>query len=388
MRFEFATPTRVVFGAGTVHEVPALASELGTTVLLVTGCPEMIVERVRNGLEERGVRVDLLKVGHEPSVEGILLAVEALRRDRQELVIALGGGSALDTGKALAALATNPGDPYDYLEVVGRGKPLERPSLPFIAVPTTAGTGSEVTRNAVLASTTHGVKASLRSPLMFPRVAVVDPELTYSLPAARTATTGLDALAQLIEPFTSLGANVMTDPLCREGIRRSARSLLVAYRDGGNESARADLALASLWGGMALGNAGLGAAHGFAAPIGGMFPRASHAVLCAILLAPVMEANIAALRTRKGDTTFLARYAVVAALLTGNGGAEPEEGVAWLRKLTRQMNIPSLSEFGIAPSDFPEIIVRARKASSMRWNPVELTEEELIRVLENSGGLS
>ena len=209
--------------------------------------------------------------------------VELARREQCDLVIAFGGGSAIDAGKAIAALLANGGELTDYLEVIGKGQPLRHPSVPFIAVPTTAGTGSEVTRNAVLASAEHQVKVSMRSPLMLPRLAVVDPELTLELPPAVTASTGLDALTQLIEPYVSIRANPLTDGFCLEGLRRVSRSLRRAYHAGRDITAREDMSLASLLGGLALANAGLGVVHGFAAPVGGMF-HAPHGAICAALL--------------------------------------------------------------------------------------------------------
>ena len=220
-----------------------------------------------------------------------------------------GGGSALDAAKAIAALTANGGDPLDYLEVVGRGQPLARPSLPFIAVPTTAGTGSEVTKNAVLASPEHGVKASLRSPLMLPRVAIVDPALLAGVPAPVLAASGLDALSQLIEPFLSIRANPVTDGLAREAIPRSAAALRRAYAAGAPAASRRErLALASLFGGLALANAGLGAVHGFAAPVGGLF-EAPHGAVCAALLPAVIRVNARALAARVPDSAALPRYA-------------------------------------------------------------------------------
>ena len=229
-----------------------------------------------------------------------------------DLIIGLGGGSAIDTGKAIAALLTNAGDPLDYLEVIGRGQALTDAPAPFIAIPTTAGTGAEVTRNAVLASPEHRVKVSLRSPLMLPRVALVDPELTYGLPPAITASTGLDALTQLIEPFVSIRANPLTDAICRDGMRRAARSLRRAYEEG-TMLPPARTWPASLFGGLALANAGLGAVHGFAGPLGGLFP-APHGVICARLLPLIVEANVRALQERKPNTSVLQRYAEVARL--------------------------------------------------------------------------
>ena len=207
-------------------------------------------------------------------------------------------GSALDLAKAVAALLANPGDPLDYAEVIGGGKALSEPSYPCIAIPTTAGTGSEATRNAVLASPENGVKASLRSPTMLPRLAIVDPELSYGLPPRITAETGMDALAQLLEPLVCSGPNPLVDAICREALPRAIESLPRAYRDGSDEDARESMAYASLCGGMALANARLGAVHGFASPLGGAFPI-PHGAACAVLLAPVAAANVAALRARE-----------------------------------------------------------------------------------------
>ena len=287
MRFEFATATRIIFGPGTVAEVAPAARAMGSRALLVTGRSPRLA-----GLE--GVP---FPVTGEPTVDAVREGVRLLRAERCDLVISVGGGSAIDAGKAIAILTTNSGEPLDYLEVVGRGQAIQQASLPFIAVPTTAGSGTEVTRNAVLVSAEHKQKASLRSPLMLPRLAVVDPELTYELPPPLTAATGLDALTQLIEPFVSVRSNPMTDAFCVDGMRRAARSLSRAFTDGHDAEARLDMSLASLFGGLALANAGLGAVHGFAASIGGAF-AAPHGAVCAALLPHVMEANLRAMRFR------------------------------------------------------------------------------------------
>jgi alcohol dehydrogenase class IV len=296
-------------------------------------------------------------------------------------VIALGGGSAIDTGKAIAALAANPGDPLDYLEVIGKGRPLAHAPLPVIAIPTTAGTGAEVTRNAVLESPQHRVKVSLRSPLMLPRVALVDPELTRSVPPNITASTGMDALTQVIEPFVSARANPLTDSLCREGMTRAARALRRVYADGDDADARADMALASLFGGLALANAGLGAVHGFAGPLGGMF-HAPHGALCAALLPHVTAANIQALRQRQPQHPALARYDEIAVILTGDADARAADAVAWLGTLLADLNIPPLRAYHITPADFPAIVAASARASSMKANPIVLTDAELMAVLE------
>jgi alcohol dehydrogenase class IV len=276
-------------------------------------------------------------------------------------------------------LLRNPGDILDYLEVVGRAQPLTAPSAPYLAVPTTAGTGSEVTRNAVLASPEHRVKVSLRSPWMLPAVALVDPELTYALPPDLTATTGLDALTQLIEPFVCARANPMTDAICREGMAKAAPALRRVHACPEDAAARADMCLASLFGGMALANAGLGAVHGFAGPLGGMYP-APHGAVCAALLPHVMAANCAALQ-RRGRTETLARYDEVARCLTGHPAARAADGIAWTRALVRELGIPALAAYGIRVEDSSEIVARAAQASSMKANPVPLELDELKDVL-------
>ncbi len=243
-----------------------------------------------------------------------------------DLVVGMGGGSVIDAAKAIAALLTNPGDPLDYLEVIGRGLPLANACAPMMAIPTTAGTGAEVTRNAVLASPAHRVKVSLRSASMLPDVAIVDPELTLSMPPAVTAATGLDALTQCLEPFVSHLATPLTDGFCREGLARAARSLRRAYHHGSDVAARRDMALASLCGGLALANAKLGAVHGFAGPIGGMFD-APHGAVCARLLPLVMTANVRALEERSPNSPALVRYAEVAKIVTGDADASIADGV-------------------------------------------------------------
>jgi alcohol dehydrogenase class IV len=302
-------------------------------------------------------------------------------------VLAIGGGSALDAGKAIAALAANDGDPLNYLEVVGAGRPLSRPSLPIVAVPTTAGTGSEVTRNAVLAVPEAGVKASLRDSSMLPRIAVVDPDFLAPLPRAVIASGGLDALSQNIEPFLSARANPLTDALAREGIARSARALRRGYENGlrDDPDARADLALASLCGGLCLANSGLGAVHGFAAPAGGMF-GAPHGAICAALLPHVMAVNLRALRARAADHPALPRFRELAALLTGAAGADvtAEDGIAFITDLCRALAIPGLGRQGMTASDIPALVAKAKVASSMRGNPLPLTDAELTEIADRA----
>ena len=383
MRFEFATAARVIFGPGVLREVGPLAHGFGPRALVVTGANPQRADLLLSLLREQGVAAFTFPVRGEPELATVQRGVALAKQENCGLVISFGGGSALDAGKAIAAMLANPGDLLDYLEVIGRGKALAAPSAPFIAVPTTAGTGSEVTRNAVLASPAHGVKVSLRSPYMLPRVAVVDPELTYDLPPAVTASTGLDALTQLIEPYVSCRANPMTDALCVEGMRRAARSLRVAFAEGRNAAARTDMSVASLFGGLALANAGLGAAHGFAGPIGGQFP-APHGAVCAALLPHVMEANLSALRQRLPTAETLQRYEEVARLVTGSVTATAEAGVAWVSKLVVDLGIPSLGHYGLKREHTAELVEKAAHASSMKANPIVLTPDELAGILQRA----
>ena len=380
MPFEFSTAARIIFGPGTVTQVGPLAREMGRRALVTTGLTPRQSAPLLAALSATGVDYVTLTVPGEPTTnlvrEGAQLALES----DCDLVIGLGGGSAIDAGKAIAALAANGGDPLDYLEVVGRGQPLTKPSWPCIAIPTTAGTGAEVTRNAVLASPEHSIKASLRSPTMAPRLAIVDPELTYSLPPEVTASTGLDALTQLIEPFTSSKANPLADALCREGMMRAARSLRTAYEHGQDAAAREDMALASLFGGLALANAGLGAAHGFAGPVGGAF-HAPHGAVCAAFLPHVMAVNVNALRARQPGSAALRRYDEVAQILTGRNAAQAEDGIAWVKSLATALRVPTLAAYGVTAGDFPALIAKTAIASSTKANPIPLTPEELGEIL-------
>jgi alcohol dehydrogenase class IV len=383
VKFEFATATRIVFGAGCLRTLGPLAKELGRAALVVTGRDARRAEPLLALLREQGLGVSTFSVPGEPEVETVRQGVALARQEKCDLVISFGGGSALDAGKAIAAMLTNEGELLDYLEVIGRGKAVARASAPFVAIPTTAGTGSEVTRNAVLASPQHRVKVSLRSPLLLPRIALVDPELTHGLPPAVTASTGLDALIQVIEPYVCCRPNPMTDALCVEGMQRAARSLRAAFQDGRSAAAREDMAVASLFGGLALANAGLGAVHGFAGPVGGMFP-APHGAVCAALLPHVMETNLRALRGREPSSGALPRYEHVARLVTGRGGASAEDGVAWARELVKDLQVPGLGSYGIKEEHVPDVVEKAGKASSMKANPIVLTREELAETLRRA----
>ncbi|TEU16121.1 MAG: iron-containing alcohol dehydrogenase [Anaerolineales bacterium] len=380
MRFEFATATRIIFGDGTLQEIGPLAAKMGSRALVVTGRTTTRATLLLDALAAQETGTVTFPVAGEPTTEIARLGTQRARESDCDLVIGFGGGSALDTGKAIATLLTNGGVPLDYLEVIGRGQPLTQPAAPYIAIPTTAGTGAEVTRNAVLASPEHRVKVSLRSPLMLPRLALVDPELTHSLPPEVTASTGLDALTQVMEPYVSNRANPMTDALCREGMRRAARSLRRAYEQGDDAVARADMALTSLFGGLALANAKLGAVHGFAGPIGGMFP-APHGVICARLLPHAMAVNVRALQERFPGSESLQRYDEIARILTGHDEATADDGVAWVQELCQALQVPSLASYGMTPADLSVVIEKASVASSMQGNPIKLTPDEMQEIL-------
>jgi len=387
VQFEFATATRIVFGPGSMGRAGETVAGLGSRALLVTGASTARAARLAEVLDAHGLRHERFAVSGEPTVDLVRDGIDRARSAECDVVIGFGGGSAIDAAKAIAAMVGTGGDLFDYLEVIGEGRPLDAPSVPWIAIPTTAGTGSEVTRNAVLASPQHAVKVSLRSPSMLARVALVDPELTHGLPPAVTASSGLDALTQLVEPFTSSRANPLTDAVCREGMIRAARSLRVAF-DGAVAGvpvpeAREDMSLAALFGGLALANAGLGAVHGFAAPIGGRY-GAPHGAVCGRLLPPVVAVNVAALRARAAGSAELTRYDEVARLLLADPGATASDAVPWLAELVDTLAVPGLASCGIRPVDFPELVAAASSASSMQANPVRLAPDELVEILARS----
>ncbi len=379
-RFEFATATRVVFGSGAFRDAGELVRGFGRRALVVTGRSPERGERLRALLGAHGVETATFSVEGEPSVQAVQAGADVARQFGADLVLGLGGGSAMDAAKTIAALATADGELLDYLEIIGKGRALTRSSLPCVAIPTTAGTGSEVTRNAVLTSDEHHVKVSLRSAFMLPSIAIVDPELTVDLPPALTARTGFDALTQLIEPFLSNRATPMADALCRDGIRRAARSLRRAVADGHDMDARCDMALASLFSGMALTSAGLGAVHALAAPIGGLF-SAPHGAVCAALLPHVMAGNLRALETRASRGPGLGRFGEVARLLVDRPSATARDGVEWLRRLVEDLGIPSLRTYGLTPSNMAPVLDKATRANSMKSNPIELTVAELTGIL-------
>lgn len=404
VRFDITAPPRIVFGAGVLREAAPAAGALGSRAFVVTGRDPSRAAQLLEQLAAGKISITTFALAGEPTTDDIVSATTLARAAGCDVVIGYGGGSALDAAKAVSALLTNKGDLLDYLEVIGRGAPLTRAAAPCIAIPTTAGTGAEVTRNAVLASPVSPVgpaqeacpedwrrvagppprvKASLRSPFLLPRLALVDPELIYDLPPSLTASTGLDALTQLIEPYVSCRANPYTDALCAEGLRRAAPALRRAFHDGHDAAARADLSLAALYSGLALANAGLGAAHGFAAPIGGTF-SAPHGAVCAALLPHVIAINLRAARSRQPGGETVRRYTDIARFLTGNGTATAEDAAPFVRDLVAELRIPPLRVYVIDACHTPALVEQAARASSMKANPLPLLTDELAEILSRA----
>ncbi len=383
MQFEFATATRIVFGAGKRAEIAPAAAAFGKRAYVFARGADAFAPALIAELNARGMIAMLRAVSGEPTIDSVRAALNDARAFDAQVIIGIGGGSVLDAAKAVAMLLTNGGEPLDYLEVVGRGLPITQSSAPFIAVPTTAGTGTEVTRNAVIGSPEHRLKASLRSPLMLPRVAVVDPELMYDVPPRVTADSGMDALVQLIEPYTCNAPNALVDALCADGISRAARALPRVFANGHDETARADMALAAMYSGMALANAKLGAVHGIAGPLGGIID-APHGAICARLLPFVMETNLRALNARAADSPVLARYAQIARWLTGNADAQAQDAVAHIRALCKTLQVRPLRAFGLDDALITQVVPQTQKASSMKGNALPLTDAELRVILERA----
>ena len=381
LNFQFATASKIIVGKNSVEKIPELIKDFGRNVLLVTGKNEDRVQQLTSLLPEK-VKVSVFKIPSEPTTHLINEGVEFARKKECEVVIGFGGGSVIDSAKAISALVPNKGELLDFLEVIGKGQPLTERPLPCIAVPTTSGTGAEVTKNSVIKSPEHQVKVSLRSELMYPDVAVVDPVLARSMPTDITTTTGVDALTHLLETFVSNQSNPFIDMFCRDGMQRISRSLVKACNNGDDLDAREDMALASMMGGMALANVKLGAVHGFAGPMGGMFPM-PHGAVCACLLPPVMEINLEAL-TEINDTKRIEKYDELAKILTGNSNAAATDGVTWVENLVQELKIPKLSQFGVSKKDFETLTSKAKVASSMKGNPIKLGDDKLRRILEKS----
>jgi alcohol dehydrogenase class IV len=368
--FDWLAPGRIRFGAGIFARL-AEALPGARRFLVATGRRDTLWQKLPALWP--GCALQRWVIPGEPTVDDARLGAEQAREWQADAVLALGGGAVIDAAKSAALLATNPGDVFDYLEVIGSGRPAEHDALPLLAVPTTAGTGSEVTRNAVLASPEHGVKASLRTPRMVPSAAWVDPELTLDCPRAVTANAGLDAITQLIEPFLSPAATSLTDALIRDALPRAVPALRRVLRDPGDRAARADLSYAALISGLALSNAKLGLVHGIAGPLGGRKPI-PHGAICARLLPLVLEFNFAGL----GETP---RTRELARLVTGHPEATPEAALTTLRELVSEADIPGFAAGGLAEGDLPALVEQSLRSGSTQGNPVPVTASAVVDLL-------
>lgn len=377
--FTFATTGRISFGTGTATEIPGAVVAHGKRALVVTGAhPERY--DVMDALVEGQIAITHLRAGREPTVEDARAAAAMARGC--DVVLGLGGGSVIDLAKAAGALVAVD-DPMDHLEVIGRGRPLPGPGLPVVAVPTTAGTGSEVTANAVLSAPDDGVKVSLRGPTLLPRVAIVDPVLTLGCPPTVTASSGLDAFTQCLEPYVSPMASPLTDGFARTGLAAARRSLRAVYADGSDVEARTDMALCSLLGGLALANAKLGAVHGLAGVIGGV-TGAPHGAICAALLPSVVTVTTGALRSRDPKSVALARYSKAADIVTGERHSRTDDLVSWVRETCQMLSVPGLSAYGFTAADVEDVVAAAARSSSMKGHPIELTADELRLIVQSS----
>ncbi len=402
--FGVARLPRIVFGAGRRAEIPALVADHGRRALLVTGARSLQATtawaELAAGLQAAGVAWDHLAVGGEPSPELVDAAVAARRADPPDVVIGIGGGSALDAAKAIAGLLRSGTVALDHLEGVGRGIPYPGPATPFVAVPTTAGTGSEATKNAVLSGSVAvrdggpaPFKKSFRDDRLVAALAIVDPDLLDGCPPPVIAGDGLDALTQCLEAYVSSGASPFTDAIAASGLAAIGPALPAWHAAARADRPPADTAglrSAMAWGalasGIALANAGLGAVHGMIAALGARH-GIHHGTGCGILLAAATRINVAALRARDPSGPGLLRFAEAGRLLTGErglgDGVAPDAVVGWIEDLVRGLGLPRLGEVGVRSADIPALVAEAR-GSSMRTNPIVLTDAEIEAILTGS----
>lgn len=383
MAFELFPIPRILFGAGELRRLPELTPSLGTHALVVYNGKSL--DRLQQVLQTTTLSTTPLRQSGEPTAQQVDAATDLARSAGCDCLIGLGGGSAIDAAKAVAGLLTNGGQAVHYMEVVGQGRKIMKVAAPWLAIPTTAGTGAEVTRNAVIGLPDKKFKASIRSEHLLPRAVLVDPELALEVPPQVTASSGMDALCQLIESYTSTNANPLTDILVQAAISRAVDALPRIFRDGHDLDARANMALAALYSGIALTNAGLGAVHGFAAPLGANFPI-PHGTICAALLPHVLRQNIEEAR-RNAVHRALARYYRLGRVLVMAGTTIPgmdigaDYCVPFTQQLVHDLQIPPLNTFGLTESHIPDMVTLARKSSSMRYNPVTLSDEALSTAL-------
>ncbi|MBA5763055.1 iron-containing alcohol dehydrogenase [Vibrio sp. 404] len=377
--FQFMTSTRIIFGEGALQSSLSVINQFGYSVLLVSGKNTERASPIIQYIKMQGMRYQHVAICGEPNITMVEETALNGRKFKPDLVIAIGGGSVIDMGKALAAIIPNQGDVYDYVEVVGRNVPLKTKPIPFIAIPTTASTGSEVTRNAVLRSGQDKVKVSLRSPEMLADVAIVDPTLTYGTDAYTSGRGAMDAFTHLMEAYVCGEPNPITDMICEEGLRRLSESVLPGCLND-NYRARSDLSFAAMLGGMAITNAKLGAAHGLASALGGKL-AAPHSVITARLAPFVMQENIRAAK-KAGRADVLARYRKMAQLLTGRANASRDDAVLWTNMMLEKLKLPDLNEFGVCKTSFEQVVDDALKSVAIKGNPLPLTKERLMFILQ------
>ncbi|YCO05439.1 iron-containing alcohol dehydrogenase [Vibrio sp. VNB-15] len=376
--FQFMTATRIIFGEGALQSSLSVINQFGYSVLLVTGKDTQRATPIINYLKAQNMRYQHVAISGEPNITMVEETAVLGRKFQPDMVIAIGGGSVIDMGKALAAIVPNQGDVYDYVEVVGRNVPLKTKPIYFIAIPTTASTGSEVTRNAVLKSGQDQVKVSLRSPEMLADVAIVDPTLTYGTDQYTSGRGAMDAFTHLMEAYVCGDPNPLTDMVCEEGLRRLSRSVIAGCKQD-NHKARADLSFAALLGGMAITNAKLGAAHGLASALGGKLD-APHSVITARLAPHVMQENIKAAK-QAGRADVISRYRRLAQLVTDRTNANEHDGVLWVKMVLDKLELPHLGKFGVCQTSFEQVADDALMSVAIKGNPLPLNQDRLVYIL-------
>lgn len=373
--FAFATATEILFGRGQATQAATRIAAYGTRILVVHGSTASRADWLVRDLNALGATATRLSIPGEPDLPMIEAALETARSANVQVVASIGGGAVIDAGKAIAAMVPAPRPILDHLEVVGKGLPLDESPLPFVALPTTSGTGAEVTRNAVIGVPDHRRKVSLRDARMLPRLAIVDPALTDHCPRAVTLASGLDALTQVVEPFTSPKATLLTDALCRDAIPRALPALM-KLMGGEDPHARDELAYVSLCGGLALANSGLGAVHGLAGPLGGL-SNAAHGAICGALLPHVLRVN----RAHVANPARLDQVGQWIGAAFGQPTASVDQAATLLADWSRQSGLPGLSAQGITPADQEAAATAAATSSSMKANPVALSRDQLLSIL-------
>ncbi len=379
LSFDFATSGHIHFGRGSLARLADYLGADTSPILLLTGQHNAVDNPILPLINGRSIPLHQAIIVGEPDSNVIDQEAEKARVAGIKAVISFGGGSVLDAGKAIAMLITNGGVSLDYAEIVGKGKNITIPSLPNFAIPTTAGTGSEVTKNAVIIFKEKKVKASIRSPLMIPQVAIVDPETMRSVPPEITASTGMDALTQVLESYLSSRSTILVDSMCEKAIPMAFKSLAKVYENGNDLDAREEMAYVSLIGGVSLANAGLGAVHGFAAAIGGMY-SIPHGSICACFLPVVFEANYQALMKKNPNHPAINKCRQIA-MYSGIKNGDVSELIEKLYNLRFDLNIPGMRKFGINRSMAGDIAESTARTSSMKGNPIDLSFDQLVQIL-------